>query len=158
VTHPLHSVRTGSAADIPGIMHIMAAAFSDDFGEAWSQKQVMNSLSLPNHACLIYHNEISACPQAFLIWRWVADESEMLMLGVLPEWRRQDIASDLIDVWQHSAMIQGVSELFLEVRANNPAIALYNKKGFTHVGTRAHYYKSKNGQTFDAHTMRKYCG
>jgi [ribosomal protein S18]-alanine N-acetyltransferase len=157
MTHFAPAIRVGCAADIVHIMSVMRSAFAEDFGEAWSESQVSNTLLIPNHGSLIWQQDGADYAQAFLLWRWVAEESEMLMLGVDPGWRGQSIATYLMQAWQNLAKANGVTELFLEVRANNRAISLYEKQGFTKVGCRPFYYKSKNGEAFDAHTMRKYC-
>ena len=50
---------------------------------------------------------------------------------------------------------RGVAKLHLEVRANNPAVALYAAHGFRHAGVRRNYYRGPGGQAFDAHTYAR---
>ena len=70
----------------------------------------------------------------------VLGESDMMNVAVHPDHRRKGIAEKLI-----AALSEGLKErnnvcLTLEVRASNaPAIALYDKLGFTQVGRRPNY-------------------
>ena len=47
---------------------------------------------------------------------------------------------------------RGVTQLHLEVRAGNEAVALYTAHGFVKVGERHDYYRGRTGQSFDAHS------
>ena len=46
-----------------------------------------------------------------------------------------------------------VSRAHLEVRDGNPAISMYRNAGFSAVGRRRNYYRSRDGQQFDAITF-----
>lgn len=79
----------------------------------------------------------------FLVYSSVAGEGELLKVGVLPKYRRQEIAQKLYDRMIHSLIEDEIEYLFLEVREDNvPAIHFYEKNGFFQTGKRKNYYKS----------------
>ena len=83
----------------------------------------------------------------------VMGEADMMNLAVAPEYRRKGIAEKLVMELVESLRQRQVSSLTLEVRASNaPAIALYEKLGFTQVGRRPGYYRSPRE---DALILRK---
>ncbi len=70
-----------------------------------------------------------------------ADEGIITTVAVLPSKRRMGIADVLIKKIIESAKEKAITQIFLEVRkSNDPAIALYEKHGFSYVGTRKNYY------------------
>ncbi len=77
----------------------------------------------------------------YILWRHAADEAEILSIGILPDYRGRDMASQLMSEILAEAAGRDIQEIFLEVRADNrAAIGLYLKCGFTQVGQRKDYY------------------
>ena len=73
----------------------------------------------------------------------VLGESDMMNVAVHPDFRRKGIAEALVNALVEALKEQGSHCLTLEVRASNdPARALYEKLGFTHIGTRKNYYRN----------------
>ena len=74
----------------------------------------------------------------YLFFTQVMDVADVDNIAVAPAFRRQGVASLLLET-----AFEGVdAEVFLEVRASNaPAIALYQKFGFTQCGIRRNYYE-----------------
>ena len=83
------------------------------------------------------------------------EDAEILTLCVLPEFRRQGIASKMIQkMCEYMKNFQVVS-FFLEVNVNNiAAVKLYEKCGFEKIGMRKNYYKTKQGRQ-DALILKK---
>lgn len=72
----------------------------------------------------------------------VLDEGYILNIAVRPDCRRQQIASQLLEVFINFAQGNRLSFLTLEVRASNaPAVALYERWGFAEAGRRRNYYE-----------------
>ena len=95
--------------------------------------------------------EIVASDNGFIVWRAVADEAEIISIGVAPDARRNGVAGALILIMEQELKKQSVHNVFLEVsEVNIPAKKLYEKYGFKPTGTRPKYY---NG--IDAIIMRK---
>lgn len=95
--------------------------------------------------------EIVASENGFIVWRTVADESEIITIGVHPAARGAGIATAMLTLMEHETKKAGAKTIFLEVSAENaPAIALYKKCGFIENGRRPKYYDG-----IDAVLMKK---
>lgn len=85
--------------------------------------------------------EIVASENGFIVWRVVADEAEIITIGVAPKARRQGIAETMILLMEQELKKSSVVNVFLEVsKVNYPAKKLYEKMGFLPAGTRPKYY------------------
>lgn len=145
--------------DLDQIMHIMEAAFDPIWGEAWTRSQVLTSLLLPTTAYGIADFSGAITPlresvSGFFIMQFAADEAEILLIGVHPHRRRQSIGNKLLVTACDIARDKDCRSVFLEVRENNNAIEFYKKFGFEQVGTRVNYYKTKDGSSINAITMK----
>ncbi|GAB3483976.1 GNAT family N-acetyltransferase [Marinomonas epiphytica] len=77
----------------------------------------------------------------------ICEQSELELVLVATQARRQGLARCVINVWLSSLSQQGAKECLLEVRESNiGAIELYRKLGFNQVGVRKGYYPSDNGR------------
>ena len=84
----------------------------------------------------------------FVIGRAIADEGEVLTLCVVPEHRRQGIASALMDRLRE--LLAPRQRILLEVAVTNQAACdLYKSLGFREVGQRRTYYR-RHGRAVDA--------
>ena len=71
----------------------------------------------------------------------VLNEGNITNIAVLPEYRRQKIASKLLEYAIKNAIAENLSLMTLEVRkSNEPAKNLYAKFGFESLGIRKDYY------------------
>ncbi len=87
--------------------------------------------------------DIIASQNSFVVWRTIADEAEIISIGVSPIARRTGTASALMQLVEHDVKQNGVKSIFLEVdELNIPAIELYHKCGFDKAGVRPHYYEN----------------
>ena len=82
-----------------------------------------------------------ASQNGFIVWRVVADEAEIITIGVHPDARRGGIASAMLTLIENDAKQRGAQKIFLEVAENNhPARAMYERNGFVQIGVRPKYY------------------
>ena len=80
-------------------------------------------------------------PVGFICGQSVSDECELYRIAVLPEYRHQCIATQLMEYFINKCKSNGIKSIFLEVRCDNePAKYLYEKHGFIKVGRRKNYY------------------
>lgn len=85
--------------------------------------------------------EILASDNGFIVWRTVADEAEIISIGVAPDARRQGIAGAMILLMEQELKKSSIVNVFLEVsKVNTPAKKLYEKYGFQPTGRRPKYY------------------
>lgn len=138
----------GSAFDIGAVMDVMDVAFDPAFGEAWTAQQCLGLLGMPGIWLTIAR--LGGDAAGFALGRAVADEAELLLIGVSPDYRRQGIGKALLDDTRNRAKGLGAARLHLEVRHGNPAVELYNQAGFVQAGRRREYYRGADGSVFDA--------
>jgi len=138
--------------DADSVMQVMASAFDPRFGEAWTLAQLRTLFAVPGtRLCAA---SVADAIVGFYAARLAGPESELLLLAVTPALRHQRLGTRLLGDWLDWAGNSGVSEYFLEMRADNPARSLYERTGFVECGRRAQYYIGKDGKLRDAVTMR----
>jgi ribosomal-protein-alanine N-acetyltransferase len=129
----------------------MAAIHTTAFhpAEAWDAEAFRTQLTFPGVIGLVQPGG------AMILVRVAADEAEVLTLAVVPDVRRQGVASVLLHRAIATLASHGARTLFLEVSDRNlPALALYRKAGFIGAGRRRHYYADGS----DAYVMRRSLG
>ena len=147
---------TARVGDLAAVMRVMDAAFEPAYGEAWTGAQLLTLFALPSaRVCLAWDGD-HAC--GFSAARIAGPESELLLLAVDPQFRGRGIGRLLIYDWRAWAGEQGAEDYFLEMRADNGAIHLYERTGFTECGRRPAYYRGHDGKLRDAITMRQSAG
>jgi ribosomal-protein-alanine N-acetyltransferase len=121
------------------------------FSDPWSERSVASELDNPLSYWLVaVEGERVA---GYIGSQSVMGESDMMNVAVHPEFRRQGIAQQLVLRLVEELTKRGNHCLSLEVRASNaPAIALYEKLGFSQVGRRPKYYRNPRE---DALILRK---
>lgn len=111
-----------------------------------------------------YHAELATPGRTYLAtvdandhlvgWAGTAagEETQVMTIGVDPEHRRRGLATAMLAALVDQARGTGSSSVLLEVRADDDgARTLYERAGFTAVGTRRRYYQ-RSGR--DALVMR----
>lgn len=133
------------------VMAIMNDAFDPAFGEAWSAPQCCGMLNMPGVWMTLAME--SDHPAGFSVARVVADEAELLLLGVRRASWRNGIGRRLLQGFCEAGKHRGAKRLHLEMRDGNAAIAMYAHAGFEQVGRRRNYYRGSQGDCFDALTL-----
>jgi ribosomal-protein-alanine N-acetyltransferase len=146
-------VRPGDSGDLDDVMEVMNAAFGTRFGEAWTRSQCAGILPMGGVCLVVARDADTGEAIGFSLSRTVAGESELLLLGVLPNRHRQGIGWCLLEDFMERARSQGVERVHLEVRDGNSAVDMYRGAGFQPVGRRRNYYHAPDGQRFDALTL-----
>ena len=92
----------------------------------------------------------------FAMCWFIMDECHIGNVVVHPDYRKQGIASKLLDELLKGCKEHGTNYLLLEVRASNEnAQNLYKKYGFEELVVRKKYYKNPDGTYEDAIIMDK---
>jgi len=118
---------------------LLAELHKHCFPIPWSEKEMFNLLQLPSTIAWVTED-------CFLICSRVLDEMEILTIGVLPEKRKQHLASRLLEALITYAKSNNVHKIFLDVSVQNqPAQGLYAKFGFIRNGVRKAYYSTPAG-------------
>lgn len=140
-------IRDATAADVPAIVAIEQASFSDP----WSE-QSFHGLVGAERARLrvaVQHDQVVGYAVA---WH-VGDEAELANLAVAQVARRQGVGALLLDDLLAHADAAAGQTVYLEVRDRNAAAqALYRSRGFEVAGRRRGYYSQPDE---DAVVMRR---
>lgn len=111
------------------------------FSRPWSRKMLAEELDNECAAFLVAEDALTGKVVGYAGLLVVADEGYITNVAVFPEYRRQGIAAQIIQVFINFAMGNRLAFLTLEVRpSNTAAIALYQGFGFAEVGRRKNYY------------------
>ena len=133
--------------------HVAAIAEMEKlcFSDPWSEKSILAELNgLFSYWLVAMEGETLV---GYVGSQSVLGESDMMNIAVHPEHRRKGIAEALVVALVEELAKRGNHSLMLEVRpSNGPAIALYEKLGFSQVGRRPNYYRNPKE---DALILRK---
>lgn len=132
---------------VPAIAQLESICFSCPWSENSVASELTNALSLWLVA------EEDGRVAGYIGSQTVCEESDMMNVAVHPDFRRRGIGEALVKALETELRARGSHCLTLEVRASNaPAIALYEKLGFSQAGLRKNYYRDPKE---DALILRK---
>ncbi len=124
------------------------------FLDPWNEESIAHELVNPLSCWLVAVDGDKVA--GYVGSQTVIDESDMMNIAVHPDYRRQGIGAELVNVLGEKLKEKGSLRLSLEVRASNEsAQALYQKLGFAQVGRRPRYYRNPRE---DALILRKEWG
>ena len=122
---------------IPDIAEIERLCFSQPWSENALHEELFNDA-----ACFIAAVTDSGTTLGYAGLHCILDEGYITNVAVKPEYRRQGVAGELLEVFLRFGRSK-LAFITLEVRASNtPAISLYRKYGFREVGRRKDYYSA----------------
>ena len=111
------------------------------FSRPWSRKMLAEELENQCAAFLVAEDSVSGRVLGYAGLMVVADEGYITNVAVFPEYRRQGIAAQILQVFLQFAAANHLAFLTLEVRPSNAAaIALDQGFGVEEVGRRKNYY------------------
>lgn len=151
MTAQIEITREGASA-VEFIMPVMDSAFDPAFGEAWTAEQCFGMLTIPGTDLLVARHDGAIV--GFALLRSILDESELLLIAVHQAHQNKGYGKQIARAVIEYASKRDAKFVFLEVREGNPALALYLNVGFVQVGKRESYYRGKQGEYFNALTLR----
>ena len=120
---------------LPQLAALERACFSHPWSEAMLAEELYN-----DNASLVASEGEDGTVLGYGMVRAVLDEGCLERIAVVPAYRRQGVAEELLSAFLRFGQAH-LAFLTLEVREGNaPAIALYEKLGFREVGRRKNYY------------------
>jgi ribosomal-protein-alanine N-acetyltransferase len=124
--------------DLGGLVAVEEASFLNP----WTREMYLAELERPGVSYLFVAKDSAGRVVGFCgFWR-VLDELHINNLAVLPEYRRQGIASAILERVLDEGRRAGAGRATLEVRRSNEvARRLYERLGFTVAGVRRGYYR-----------------
>ena len=128
-------IRPGTLSDVNAIMALEQGSIE----HPWESKAIETLITDSNKTCLIA--ELDGTIAAYVGAESVLDESNIGNIVTHKDYRGRGIATRLVDALLKKLKEQGIAKVFLEVEHDNaPAIAIYEKSGFTKYGHRRDYY------------------
>ena len=126
------------ALDIPALVGIERDVFPES---PWSAAQFREELSgVPKtRRYLVAHEKGVIVGYAGIAL--AGDVADIHNIAVIPSYRKQGIASHLLDELESWAITKGATALMLEIReGNSEAFPLYEKRGYKVISRRDNYY------------------
>lgn len=109
------------------------------FCSPWSSRDLLDAAGSPNAVFLTAAEEK---PRAYGIVFCAADEAELVVFAVDPQYRRQGLGTRLLQALLSAARERGAAAAYLEVRRSNAAAqGLYQTCGFAVCGVRKNFYR-----------------
>ena len=132
---PISLIPMGSA-HVTQIARIEQEVLGSD---AWNESKIVAEIPMKNRSWWVALCDGSVVGYAGGMI--VANKLDILKVAVLPKWRRQKIATLLLDKLAKDARDLGASTSILEVRESNVSAQIaYGCLGFSQIGTRKGYY------------------
>ena len=142
-------LRLARADDLDAVIAIERAAYPTD---AWSAEAMGSQLENPNTHYVIAVEEDRIVGYAGLLAPRGLETAEVHTVTVAEGYRRRGIGRRMLVALLEEATARGATEVFLEVRVDNPSAQdLYRSLGFEPVGVRPKYYQPEG---IDALVMR----
>lgn len=139
------AIRRALGDDAGAIADLHASLFED----GWSPAAMSVFLSEP--ASLAFAATDAAGMAGFLLARLIADEAEVLSIGVARRSQRSGVARRMMLALVDAAVAGGARRIFLDVASDNaPALALYRGLGWADTGRRRGYYPRTGATPADA--------
>lgn len=121
------------------------------FSPAWDAASFKTLLDHPGSTAFIARAGEPPATAGFILGRLIADEAEILTLGISESWQRRGIGLRLVEALGRAARKAEARRLYLEVAASNAtALRLYQRLGFAEVGRRKGYYERPGNPPEDA--------
>ena len=140
----------------PEAAPVLAELHRRAMADPWSAGFIAGLLAQEGTMAILARLRADEAPVGFALLRLVADEAELLSLGVVPERRREGIAQRLMAACYDRCRAGGIARLHLEVAEDNGvARQLYARCGYLAVGRRKGYYERDSGPPVDALTLAR---
>ncbi len=111
----------------------------DVFSDAWDLKSLEDSFEYDYNHLLVEKKDGRV--MGYVIYSDVQGDAEILRIAVDKRYRRQQVASKLMQSMLDDLIESGAERVSLEVRAHNiSAVSLYKKFGFVSLFVRTNYY------------------
>ncbi len=146
------TLRALQPADVPQVAELERQLFGPS---AWTEAMVAGELHAPGRWYLAAVEGGSGGAGTVVgyagLW-YDGDVAQVMTIGVAPSLHRQGIGTVLLTALVERSRELGASAVLLEVAVDNaPALALYERFGFTVLSRRRRYYQPED---VDAWTMR----
>lgn len=111
-------------------------------GWSWTQSRIIRHIRSSESVVVVARSNGSVA--GFAIMRFGREEAHLDLLAVKPKYQRAGIGRRLMEWLEKSALVAGISVIYLEVRENKEgARAFYEKLGYRRVTRLRGYYRGR---------------
>src|SRR5688572_23562832 len=145
-------LRLATVADALQIALISRDVIETGLGWSWTPPRVLRSIRCPDTTVLV----ADAGPQVagFAIMYFGEEEAHLNLLAVRKDYQRAGLGRRLIEWLEASALVAGISVVYLEVRANNRgAQTFYEKRGYRKIAHVPGYYSGRESALYMARDL-----
>lgn len=133
------SIRLARMSEARRIAVLSRDLIEAGLGWSWTPQRVMRSLR--DRATNVVVAVDGQRVVAFALMKYLEEEAHLMLLAVLPTWRRAGVGRAMLAWLEETALTAGICTIHLEVRANNRgARAFYRRFGFEECETLPGYY------------------
>jgi len=136
------SLRLATRDDAAAIARMSRDLIEQGLGWSWTTPRVLRSVrSADTNAVLALEDQRIA---GFAIMKYGDAEAHLLLLAVQPSAQRRGVGTALTRWVEASALVAGIGQVYLEVRAGNAAArAFYERLGYVAVQGLPGYYQAR---------------
>jgi len=110
----------------------------------WGEEALRDTIASSGHHLMSLREGRAV---GFLLSSFVLDETQLLLIGISPDWQGVGVGGQLLKEFINRSQDQGQKLIYLEVRSGNErAIRLYRSLGFIDIGVRRDYYPGLIGR------------
>lgn len=135
-------LRLATVSDAGAIARMSRDFIESGLGWSWRAARVAQKIRSDDNVVVVatMHRSIIG----FAIMWFGEQEGRLNLFAVKPRWRRQGIGRRLVEWLERSALVAGVSVIYLEVRADNlGAQRFYRRLGYCAVQQVSGYYSGR---------------
>ena len=132
-------LRLARGADAPWLAAMSRDLVELGLGWSWVPSRIVRHIRAPESVVLVA--QCTTRIVGFAVMRFDVEEAHLDLLAVKPAYRRAGVGRKLIAWLEESALVAGISMIYLEVRAgNDSARAFYEKLGYRRIHRVSGYY------------------
>lgn len=135
-------IRLARASDAANLAVMSRDLVELGLGWSWTQSRIIRHIRSPDSVVLVAASRKLIVGFAIMRFGW--EEAHLDLLAVRPKFRRAGVGRRLTEWLEKSAVVAGISVIYLEVReTNKDAREFYKKIGYARVIRLSGYYRGR---------------
>lgn len=135
-------IKLATVADARAVAAMSRDLVETGLGWSWRGPRIIAHIRAPESVVLVARRRRR--PVGFAIMRFGEEEAHLDLLAVRAKFRRAGVGRRLVEWLEQSALVAGISVIYLEVREDNrEAQAFYRRLGYSRAARLAGYYQGR---------------
>ncbi len=145
-------IELATAADADAMAVMSRDLIESGLGWSWTGPTITRLMRRPDVNAIVARDQ--ACVAGFAIMEYHREHAHLVLLAVQPAQRRSGLASRLLQWLEATAVVAGIAEIRLELRAGNDgARQFYQRHGYLVSSTVPGYYRGREDALRMTHTL-----